>query len=106
MVNNVENGATQRNLSMIRLAYRRRVRALQRRYNAGKSARSLAVGLRISHPTLLGIFKDPKKEVSRKVMLKVIRRPRSKENKGSAAVCSGGGRRFAVVVGRYAPDAI
>jgi len=98
VVNNVENRGTQRNLSMVRLAYRRRVRALQRRYNAGKSVRSLAVSLRISHPTLGAIFKNPSKEVSRKVMLKVIRRPRSRKNKGV--------RRFAVVVGRYAPDAI
>ena len=98
MVNNAENRATQRDLSMVRLAYRRRVRALQRRYNAGKSVRSLAVSLRISHPTLGAIFKNPSKEVSRKVMLKIIRKPGQKRTKEV--------RRFAVVVGRYAPDAI
>jgi len=98
VVNNAENRAPQRNLGMIRVVYRRKVRALQRRYNAGKSVRSLAKGLRISHPTLLGIFKDPKKDVSRKVMLKIIRKRGEKRTKEV--------RRFAVVVGRYAPDAI
>jgi hypothetical protein len=97
MVNHSADRVIPHNLDMLVSTYHRRLRGLQRRHKHGKSVRALAAGLRISHPTLLSIFKDPGREVSRKVMVKIIQRTSTRLRAKP---------RFAVTTGLYAPDAI
>ena len=70
-----------RDISTIRVAYRSRIRLLKWRIRNGKSIRRLARELGITHPTLSAILSNPRKAVSRKVMLKIIQKTTARKKR-------------------------
>lgn len=98
MVNLRSDGYRTYDLRLIRALYVRKLNLLKRQIRAGKSIRHIARRLRLSHPTVASILRDPQRSVSRKVMLKIIRKTTKKKPKPE--------RTFGKIVGRWAPDAI
>jgi len=96
MVNNHRHAPIRRDTSLIQREYRRKLRGLLRRNMRGKSVRAIARNLKVSHPTLLAIFKDPERAVSKKIMLRIIRRTTRKKPP----------ERINPLVGLFVPDAI
>lgn len=97
MANPFENVPVSRNYRMLELEYVRCLKRLIKRIRNGKSIRSQARQIRLSHTRLQQLIKVPETTVSPKTMRKIIRAVRRPKKKRIMA---------GPVFGGWVPDAL